>query len=223
MRRYWIDLKNIRLHFWVPVIAALILVPLTVWGFYQISGNTEDITEASSLIQMYLPFLSIWWIVFVFRQYADGNGRELLHMHCKSQLIECLFFQALFLLITAVPYVLLSFFYEDMAYEYLRIAVQSFALSSLTYCILFVSRSATASILVSLIYVVVSWFVKVDFSKIIENTDSWLVHYNPIEYFNIFSVAKPALGLPWFKLIVPLIAGMVFLLIGRLFNRRMFR
>lgn len=223
MRRYWIDLKNIRLHVWVPVIAALILVPLTVWGFYQISGNTEDITEASSLIQMYLPFLSIWWIVFVFRQYADGSGRELLHMHCKSQVGECLFFQALFFLITAVPYVLFSFFYKNMAYEYLRIAVQSFALSSLAYCILFLFRSATASILVSLLYVVGSWFVKVDFSQIIENPDSWLVRYNPIEYLNIFSVARPALGLPWFKLIVPLVAGSAFLLIGWWFNRRMFR
>lgn len=104
------DYKNTLLQFFIPLIAAWLLVPLTVWGFYMLSGKTEDITDASPLIQMYLPFLPIWWTVFVCRQYVDGGGQELLHMHCKTQLWECLFFQVLLLLIVAVPYVFLSFF-----------------------------------------------------------------------------------------------------------------
>lgn len=222
MRLYLLDLKNIRFHFFVPMAAALIFVPLTVWAFYQ-NGSTQDIVDASSYIQMYLPFLSIWWVVFVLRQYADGSGRELLHMQRKSQALQCLFMQALFLGITAAPYLVLSFFYEGMLYEYLRIAVQSFFLSSLAYCILFTLRSATAAILVDLLYVAATWFVKLDWGRITGSPESWLVQHDPMQYVNIFSTGMKAAELSAAKWFVPAVAGLVFLLAGCWRNRRLFR
>lgn len=114
-------------------------------------------------------------------------------------------------------------FFQNIGYEYLPIAVQCFALSSLAYCVMFRVRSTTASILVSLIYVTLSWFVKVDFSSILENPDSWFIQHNLLEYANIFSIARPAWGLPWYKLIVPLASGLLLLLLGWRANRRMFR
>ena len=221
MKLYLLDFRNIRFHFWIPILSAWLFIPLTVLLCEQISP-TGNLTDASGFIQMFHPFLSIWWIVFVFRQYVDGSGREILHMYRKSQFLQCVFMQMLFLLVTGLPYFVLSFFYPNTGLEFLRIGVESFCLSSSAYCILFVSRSSTAAILINLIYVAITWSSKFDISRLIGNPENWIVKYDVLSYLNIFSVWKEVTAVPKSKFIVTLVAGLLLLAVGGWKNRNLF-
>ena len=222
MKLYLLDFKNIRFHFWIPIVSAWIFIPLAVFICQRITP-TDNLTDASGFIQMFHPFMAIWWIVFVFRQYADESGSELLHMYRRSQLPHCVFMQLFFLLITGVPYGILSCFYPDTGLEFLRIAVESFCLSSAAYCIIFTFRSATAAILVNLIYVAATWFVEFDISSMIDNPENLLVKYDLLSYLNIFSIWVDISEIPKMKFGVTAAIGFVFLMIGGWKNHNLFK
>lgn len=207
MKLYWIDFKNIRFLGLVPLVAAWLFFPLTVGLLVAYGGYSQsNVFDFSYYAQMYLPFFACWWTVFVLRNYADGGGRELLHLYRKSQFGEWCFLFACYALVLAAPYTVLSFFYQQIGFEYLRILTESLFLASLAYCVLFAFRSATAALLVNLVYVSLTVFSKAGVTQ----------------YYSIFTPMLNAADVSPVLFAVTLALSAAFLALGRWRNKRLF-
>lgn len=78
--------------------------------------------QVCDFTQYLIPMFSVWWILFVLREYVEGEGNELLYVNrYKLKFFDILALFVFYLLCVGVLYLLFSIFVPHMYLEYIRI------------------------------------------------------------------------------------------------------
>ncbi len=83
MRRLYLELKNLRFYYFVPLVILFILVPLTVIASLKQAG--EPFPSFVTICQLYIPCFAPWWPLFVLKDYLNSPGKELLFVYKYKQ------------------------------------------------------------------------------------------------------------------------------------------
>ncbi len=153
--------KNIKSLFWVPIVLLFILIPVVIGTLY----NTMAEQEAAALQQMLrifqqvTPLFSTWWLVFILREYIDGDGAEILYTYegvYRSKLGLVLFTLACYLALLAFDYAFLSVLYAKWTsiiwVDYVKMGVVCLFFTGLTYLVMYLLRSTIAGMVCSILY-----------------------------------------------------------------------
>lgn len=73
----WLELKASKSMAVLPIAVLYFLMPLLNVADI-LSNGEQSINAISKTVQQYLPMISIWWPILVFRQFIETNGNELL-------------------------------------------------------------------------------------------------------------------------------------------------
>ena len=125
---------------------------LLVWSEIKLNSySQENLYQIGDFAQTLLPVAAVFWPIFVFHQYVEGNTREVIFCYRRGHLFELLAYGLLYIVFMAIPFIVLSCYYQNVGWEYLRVIVQSVFFISLSYAAIFLMRSAALSLLLSLL------------------------------------------------------------------------
>lgn len=152
MRNIWYSMKNLRFVALLPPAVLFLVFPFLIWCVVRINAYSQDnLSTIGEFAQMLLPFSMIIWPAFIFRQYVEGGAREVIFAYRKGYFPELCLYGGLYLLLAAVLFFVLSLFYQDVWWEYLRVAVQSIFFLSLVYAALFATHSTALGLMAPLL------------------------------------------------------------------------
>ncbi len=129
------NLKSMRTLYYVPIVTMFLLIPISLFLDKTLSKNIQ-LTYMNGLtwIQTFVPFLSIWWILFGFREYIEGSGVEVLKTYKKQIVLDVLLvfiwytIHILFMLLLLMVAVDLNYFnyiiyfiIQSMAYSFITL------------------------------------------------------------------------------------------------------
>ncbi|MBO1679194.1 hypothetical protein [Bittarella massiliensis (ex Durand et al. 2017)] len=153
--------KNLKTLFWVPLVFLFVVMPVCIGGIFNASAEyeREAILQTLIFMQQIIPIFSTWWIVFILREYIDGDGAEILYTYegiYTSKLKVVLLTLGVYLVCAATDYLLLWFLYptqgELFLLDYLKTAFICFFLNGGTYFLMYFLRSTVVGIVSSIVY-----------------------------------------------------------------------
>lgn len=208
IQRAYFHLKNLKLLFWMPLLAVHITVPFI--ALITLKGSTADnfaanIIEYSILI---FPLFSALWTVFILKDYVEGKGNEILYV-CKSKnrIADTFFTFILFFITIVLQYLFYIKAESILAPELLRLFCICFFYYSLTYFSMFITKSSALTVLILIGYTVLN------FLSIYSNREKVFPLYFDLQLFTKEMFIKQQLPM--------LAAGIVLLAISYFLNKNM--
>lgn len=148
-----LTLRKMGALYFVPYAFLYLLIPLLGIGYLLYHTDGEN---ARGLIfydfQKFIPFMSVWWILFGLDDYVEGDASELLRVYKRSLLPEFWLMFAWYLLHVAVLFLAFGVLLENYWRDFPLIVTQSLAFSSVAFCLLCATRTLMAPFLVTLLY-----------------------------------------------------------------------
>ncbi|MBZ9637734.1 ABC transporter permease [Clostridium sp. FP1] len=207
----YFSLKNLKIYYFVPLIILYIFIPILNIGMVNLSGNIENAyVLVFSEAEKYIPILSLWWIIFVFKEYIEEDGNEILYCiedsgKVKIHHISLLF--AWYIIHVSVLFLIYSLFWDNVFLEFIKTVIQCFFFTSVAYMLMYTLKSTTISFMFLLIYELLSIFI---------NSKSF-------NYISIFENGeKISLQAIITKYSVFFIVGILFLIIGVYKNKKIY-
>ncbi len=158
IKRLFYHFKCLGFSFFVPLIIVNIVIPtLNILVFLK-SGITEELyTNILQYTQWLLPFFSVWWVLFVLREYIEPQGNELLYV-CKN---KCKLTDSIYIFITYIMNIFLLYFayfllFSNMRYEFIKILSVCIFYFGLTYFFCFLTKSITLTLMLTILYTLCS-------------------------------------------------------------------
>lgn len=200
-------LKNLRLLFWIPIVIINLVLPALAFLRYQKDGiGPVMLVDLVENMMLFLPFLSVWWVIFILREYVEADGCEVLYVcRDKIKLADALCPFLLYLLNIALLYGFFTFLFPSaMPMEYGRMLCICCFFFGLTYFLVFLTKSITITLMLDLIYLIASVLIPLQ---------------QPV--FPLYHVQQE-LSIPMFyQLYFPLLAaGLIMTVAGTLINQR---
>lgn len=156
--RVYYHLKSIGLLFFVPLIFIDILIPLLNVLEYSKYGVGEELyINILQYSQWFMPLFSVWWIIFVLREYLESDGNELLYVHsnrCKLNDVLCIFF--VYILNIAIIFTIYTALFPNMKYEFIKILSISILYLGIVYSFAYFTKSITITLMAILLYTLAS-------------------------------------------------------------------
>lgn len=167
----YLSLKNLKGYYFVPIFVLYIIIPIVNIGMINMSGN---INSAYILIfreaERFIPIMSIWWIVFVFKEYIATDGNEILYCIEESGKVKLYYIALIFIWYifhVGILFLIYGIFWDNIFFEFTKITIQSFFFSSLVYMLIYTFKSTDISFMFVLIYELLSIFVNSKLSNYI--------------------------------------------------------
>ena len=143
-------LKSIGLLFFIPLVIIDILIPILNIMEYSKYGIGEELyIHILQYSQWFFPFFSVWWVLFVLREYIESDGNELLYVHadrCKLKDILCLFI--LYIFNITILFSIYTVLFPNMIYEFFKILSVCIFYLGITYFFTYLSKSITITLLI---------------------------------------------------------------------------
>lgn len=167
----YFDFKNLRGYYFIPIFILYILIPILNVGMVKMSGSIEN---AYYLVfreaEKYLPIMSVWWTTFVFREYIEGDGNEILYCINKTGKLKA--FQIIFIFLwyifhVSILFLVYSIFWDNILLQFIKIIIQCFFFTSLMYMFIYFFKSTTISFMILLLYELFALFMNSDFINFI--------------------------------------------------------
>ena len=118
------QLKSIRGLAVVPLIIIFVLIPLILILTMKKYDEIVYVEERFIILSQYfVPALSVWCIGFSFIDLIEGEGNEVYYINHRMKDNLILIWLALYLVIVGAGYMIASIWIENMALEYIRIAI----------------------------------------------------------------------------------------------------
>lgn len=153
-RFLYLTLKGMGVIFFVPYIFIFLILPVATY-MENLSGNNFDNLYYYSfvLIQILCPFFSIWWSLLGFREFIDGNGKEILLVYKKSILPELLLTYLLYFLHMIVVFAIYVFAFNFNYFPYLIIyTAEAFAFFAVPLSLAFWLKNMSIPFIIAIIY-----------------------------------------------------------------------
>lgn len=146
--------KSIKYLFFVPVVMMVAVIPLlNLFSAQKFSVAEEAFADILKIDFMLFPVLSVWWSLFILKEYVEADGYELLYVcRNKIKLLDALLPFFLFLFIMGGFFFGYSFLLKDIWFEYFCIVCSCLFYFGLVYCLLFLTRSVTLTLMACLLY-----------------------------------------------------------------------
>ena len=200
-----LTLRKMGLLYFVPHIFLYALIPLLGIGYLLYHG---DGANARGLIfydfQKFIPFLSVWWILFGLDDYVEGDSSEIIRVHKHSLLAEFWLMFSWYILHAAVLFLVFGIFLENYWGDFPLIATQALAFASVAFCLLCATQTLMVPFLLTLLYEifgmlsnfgVLEWVNLFSLQRM-ENFSDFLIPYSIVF---AFSCAVPFLGNYFYK------------------------
>lgn len=162
IKQTYFSFKNLKGYYFIPLFILYIFLPILNIGMIYMTQSVENsyfwiFKEA----EKYIPILSVWWITFIFKEYIEGDGNEILY--CINGLGKVKAFQIFLILIWYIMHVSILFigysmFLNNVFLEFLKTVIQCFFFTSLAYMLIYTLKSTTISFMVLLIYELLAIF-----------------------------------------------------------------
>lgn len=154
LERCYLQAKNMKWLFFVPLAVFYILVPLMAYASTLRPINPwnlgDSLVDVSYLL---VPVFSVWWLYLSLKEYLEGEGNELLVLSGGVGAVTAVFF-----CLTMVSWLPVFLFYDNSTDEittlFLQMAVASFLMYGVVLAAAFLFRSVAAAILVALCFAV---------------------------------------------------------------------
>jgi len=134
MRRLYLELKNLRFYYFVPLVVLFVLVPLTVIASVKQYG--PSFPSFTVICQLHIPCFSPWWPLFVLKDYLNSPGKELLFVYKQrrdSLLGKTVVLWVLYVLHILVVFFAATFLYDFVWFLFVAVVIQSMFLTALAY------------------------------------------------------------------------------------------
>lgn len=201
LERCYLQVKNMKWLFLVPVAVFYILIPLMAYAFTLNPIAPEDLnTSLVDVSYLLVPVFSVWWMYLSLKEYLEGEGNELLVISGGVGGVSAVFFCG-----TVVSWLPVFLFFDNSADEitnlFLQMAVASFLMYGVVLAASFLFRSVAVGILAALCYAILGTSAVGEFSF--------------LQYGNMNG------SVMWFDAALPLITlGIVFWIYGICRSRR---
>nr|KEI06297.1 ABC transporter permease [Clostridium sp. K25] len=211
LKLIYLSMKSLKVYYFIPLIFLYIVIPILDIGLINMSGNIE--TAYLSIFaeaEKYIPILSLWWTTFIFKEYIDGDGNELLYCIGSSNKLKIQHITLIFIwyiIHVSILFLGYSLFLDNVLLEFLKTIIQCFFFTSLVYMLIYTLKSTTISFMFLLIYELLCLFVRCEF----------------IKYMSIFEGGQIlSVQLIFTKYAVFFLVGILFLLIGMYKNKHFY-
>lgn len=163
IKRLFLNLKIISYHAFIPFVFLYILIPILNYFEFKKYGVGEELyINILEYTQMLVPFLSVWIILFVFREYLESNGNEVLFIYNnKIKLIDMFLLFLFFIINLFVIYVFYIILFHNMFIEFAKMLCICFFYFGVTYSLLFATKSIPVTLMVLLIYTLYTLFYRI--------------------------------------------------------------
>lgn len=134
MRRLYLELKNLRFYYFVPLVVLFILVPLTVLAALKQYG--DSFPSFSVICQLYIPCFSPWWSLFILKDYLNSPGKEVLFVYKQrrdSLLGKTIILWVLYVLHILAVFFAATFLFDFVWFLFIAIIIQCMFLTALAY------------------------------------------------------------------------------------------
>lgn len=155
--------KSLKLLYFVPLIFLFIILPFSTAGDinrYGIGEHTFFVTQIN--FQVYIPFMSIWWVVFGLREYVEGKGKELLFVYKKSMVFDFFIIFIWYFIHVVFLFIMYAIFFHPFFDCLIIIFVQSLVFSSVTLFFMSALKTIAVPFLISIFYEIFCMFSKTD-------------------------------------------------------------
>ncbi len=201
LERCYLQAKNMKWMFFIPLIVFYILIPLMAYAYTLGPRTPEDInTTLVDVSYFYVPVVSVWWLYLSLKEYLEGEGNELLVMSGGIGAMSAVFFCA-----TVISFSPVFLFYDNSMGEitdlFLQMTVASFLMYGVVLAAAFAFRSVAVAILAALCYAILGT--------------------STVEEFSLIEYGSMQGSVMWFHEAMPLVMlGTVFWVYGILCSRR---
>lgn len=145
----------------VPFMINLICIPMLIWNTYQRYGlEDETRMQIIKFTQYFTPVLILIWVLFSFVKYVDQEGNDIYFLTGRMKWKEVLGSYALYLISNTWVFVIYAKMFDHMLLEWIRIAIETFLFVAMAYCLVFITKSIAATLVVILVYAFESVFVR---------------------------------------------------------------
>lgn len=153
-RRTRLHLKSLGFLKWVSPLILNAVIPFINYIQYKEFGMGAGLyMEFLQTAQTVMPFFSIWWVVFALREYVEADGNELLFVsRGRTKLPDALALFLLYILNMAIVFGVYTAFFPQMKYEFFRVLCVCLFYFGMAYCLLFLTKSLTLTLLAALFY-----------------------------------------------------------------------
>lgn len=157
LRRSILHLKSIGKHAYVPIIIADIVFPATIYMFSLQTGYTQELYRYIVEYSLFLfPISSIWWPIFILREYLEADGNELLFVNkYRIKIADIIVVFLAFMLNAWIQFIVFTIIFSSMQFEFLRLLCSCIMYLGMSYLIAFSFKSITLTLMTMLIYTLV--------------------------------------------------------------------
>ncbi len=155
MRRRYLELKNLRWHFLVPLAVLFLLIPLMVLATLRNAGGGESFAECAIICQLFIPSFAVWWPLFVMNEYLSSPGKELLFVYKSwrdSLMVKMIILWALFTILTLLLFLYFTTLFNFVWFLFIAIIIQSMFLISLGNVLSLIAQNTFISLIVNFAY-----------------------------------------------------------------------
>lgn len=211
LKLMYLSMKNLKVYYFIPLIFLYIVIPILDIGLINMSGNIENAyLSIFAEAEKYIPILSLWWTTFIFKEYIDGDGNEVLYCIESSRKLKIYHIALIFIwyiIHVSILFLVYSIFWDNVFLEFSKTVIQCFFFTSLVYMLIYTLKSTTISFMLLLIYELMSLFINSKF----------------INYISIFQKEEEILLQNiTTKYSIYFLVGTLFLIIGMYKNKRFF-
>lgn len=207
----YFSMKNLKTYYFIPLIFLYILIPILDFGLVNMTGNIENAyVTIFRESEKYIPILSLWWTTFIFKEYIDEDGNEILYCVEPSGKLKIHHVALIFIwyiMHVSILFLVYGLFWDNVLLEFLKTVIQCFFFTSLLYMLIYTLKSTIISFMVILIYELLSLFINSEF----------------INYINIFGTGdRISLHTITTKYFIFFLVGILFLIVGMYKNKRFY-
>lgn len=153
MRQLYLELKNLQFYYLVPPVALFVLLPLTVIATVN-NGSGGNFSECGTISQLIIPSFSVWWPLFVLKEYLNSPGKELLFVHkgLYGLLIRMLVLWGFFALHVTVVFIYFTTLFDYVWFLFVVVIIQSMFMIALGYFLSLLFQNTFVALIMSFSY-----------------------------------------------------------------------
>lgn len=158
-KRTFYNLRSLKFTFWLPIFIVNIFIPIINYLDYKKYSATLPLKEFEGMLQNYIflfvPFLCVWWVIFILREYVESDGNEILYVcRARNKLPELCIAFLLFIADVSILYIAYIANIPEMKYSYFALLCTCIFVFGVTYFIMFATKMTAISLMINLIYVI---------------------------------------------------------------------
>lgn len=207
-QRMYFHLKNLHWNFFIPILIADIFLPFICLITYISERTRMDFAyTVMSFSLILIPFCSVWWAIFINRDYIEGQGNELLFV-CRNKIktMDTLIPFVLFFAFSIIQFAFYAKVDSDLKYESIKLLCICFFYYCLVQFMVFLTKSISITLLIVLCYTIANPILTLTANRAV---------------FPIYYDVMPLCEKTFLHLYFPLfVLGSVFLIISIILNKK---